>query len=79
MHTCLIKSLHGVVVFVVIIECADKFSKIQKFHIARGATLRYHCRVARRTMVRYRGAFQWAGEHRDYDFTSGEFRSSDVT
>ena len=27
------------------------------------------------------GAFLWlwAGEHRDYDFTSGEFRSSDVT
>ena len=25
MHTCLIISLHGVVVFFVIIECADKF------------------------------------------------------
>ena len=25
------------------------------------------------------GALQWAGEHRDYDFTGGEFRSSDVT
>ena len=25
------------------------------------------------------GAFQLAGEHRDYDFTSDEFRSSDVT
>ena len=25
------------------------------------------------------GVFQWAGEHRDYDFTSGEFRSSNVT
>ena len=24
------------------------------------------------------GAFQSAGEHRDYDFTSGEFRSSGV-
>ena len=25
------------------------------------------------------GALQWAGGHRDYDFTGGEFRSSDVT
>ena len=25
------------------------------------------------------GALQRAGEHRDYDFTSGAFRSSDVT
>ena len=35
----------------------------------------YRPRICKSTTY---GAFQWAGEHRDYDF-SGEFRSSDVT
>ena len=51
-HTCLIISLHGVVVFFVIIECADKYyvymtilcnnGENPKLPNARGTTVRYH-------------------------------------
>ena len=47
MHTCLIISLHGVVVFVVIIERADKYmcrcnnGENSKLPNARGTTVRY--------------------------------------
>ena len=48
MHTCLIISLHGVLVFFVIIECAYKYmcicnnGKNSKLRNARGTTVRYH-------------------------------------